>query len=72
MDELKKIYLRVKSQTNDFKTPVGNSFTGDELFSVTMAIQALYSAGYQVLPEDVKWSAKLLGYLQPFPVEHNV
>lgn len=64
---LKKIYFRVKSQSNEFKTDLGNAFTGDELFKLTVDIQSVYSAGYQPLPEDEKWVKKLINYVQPFP-----
>ena len=66
MNELKKIYFRVKSQSGDFKNTLELSFTGDELFHLIIQIQQVYNAEL-VTPEDIKWVNKLLYYIQPFP-----
>ena len=66
MDELKKIYLRVKSVSNEFKNPLGECFTGNDLYATIVKFQSVYQAD-QVKPEDAKWVNKLINYLEPFP-----
>lgn len=70
MNELKKLYLYVKSRSGEFKKPLGESFTGDELFSVITQYNSLNLS--EVAPEDTKLSNKLFHYLQMNPVQVNV
>ena len=66
MNELKKIYLRVKSLSNEFKNPLGECFTGNDLYAIIVKFQSVYQAD-QVKPEDAKCVNKLINYLEPFP-----
>lgn len=70
MSELKKFYFYVKSKSLDFKTSLGNSFTGDELFNAITQFNSLNLV--DPTPEDIKLVNKLKTYLQPTPVKVNV
>lgn len=66
MENLKKLYFKVKVQSREFKIPLGETYTGDELFYTILEFQKNYT-GEEVPAEDQKWFNKLVYYLGPFP-----
>jgi hypothetical protein len=70
MNELKKLYFRVKSLSGEFKKPLDVSFTGNELFEVITQFKALDLS--QATDEDTKLATKLTKYLETNPVKVNV
>ena len=39
MENLKKLYFKVKVQSREFKIPLGETYTGDELFYTILEFQ---------------------------------
>lgn len=66
MENLKKLYFKVKAQSREFKTPLGEAYTGNELFYTILEFQKNYTSE-EVDAEDQKWFNKLVNYLEPFP-----
>ena len=68
MNELKKIYLKVKAKSNNFKSPLGETYTGDELYFLTMELQSWFSSNFgSDLGDDQTLFNKLFYYVEPMP-----